>query len=169
MARCVSCPSRSIRAPSSASVSSKLRGSCHCGNISFELAWPGDAAAGANFTIPARRCGCTFCIKHGGIWTSHPAGALKARLARPAEVSRYEFGTGTAEFLVCARCGAAPLVLSRIAGRDYAVVNVNTFDGIDATRIQVAPASFEGEDVEGRLARRQRNWIGDVSIEEAAP
>lgn len=146
------------------SVSSKLRGSCHCGNISFELAWPGDEGP-----IPARRCGCTFCVKHGGVWTSNPAGALAVRLADPARVSRYEFGTGTADFLVCARCGAVPLVISRIEGRDYAVVNVNTFDGADAARIQIAPASFDGEEVSGRLARRMRNWIGDVRIEEGPP
>lgn len=140
---------------------SVLHGSCHCGNVSFELAWPGDAA-----TIPARRCGCTFCRKHGGVWTSHPEARLRVRIARPAQVSRYEFGTGTAEFVVCARCGAAPFVASRIDGRSYAVVNVNTFDDVDAERIAIAAASFDGEQVGDRLARRQRNWIPDVRVEE---
>ena len=138
-----------------------IKGRCHCGNVGFELTWPGDAV-----TIPARRCGCTFCQKHGGVWTSNPAGALTVRIAHPAQVSRYEFGTGTAEFVVCARCGAVPLVTSRIDGRLYAVVNVNTFDGVDAARITIAPASFDGEEVGDRLARRRRNWIADVRIEE---
>jgi hypothetical protein len=142
----------------------KLRGGCHCGNISFELGWPGDTA-----TISARRCGCTFCTKHGGVWTSNPAGELAVRLADPIRVSRYEFGTATAAFLVCTRCGAVPLVISRIEGRDHAVVNVNCFDGVDASRIRIAPASFDGEDVSDRLARRQRNWIGTVRIEEGPP
>jgi hypothetical protein len=143
------------------SVSSKLHGSCHCAHVSFELTWRDDATA-----ICARRCGCTFCLKHGGVWTSNPAGALAVRIARPAELSRYAFGTGTAEFLVCAHCGAVPLVTSRIDERVYAVVNVNTLDGMDAARIDIAPASFDGEDVGDRLARRQRNWIPDVVIEE---
>jgi hypothetical protein len=141
-------------------MSALIRGSCHCGNVSFELAWPGDAAS-----IPARRCGCTFCQKHGGVWTSNPAGALTVRIARPAQVSRYEFGTATAEFVVCANCGAVPLVTSRIDGRVYAVVNVNTFDGVDPARITIAPASFDGEEVGNRLARRERNWIPDVRME----
>ena len=140
---------------------SQIQGSCHCGNVRFELAWPGDAT-----TIPARRCGCTFCQKHGGVWTSNPAGTLSVRIARPAQVSRYEFGTGTAEFLVCSRCGAVPLVTSRIEGTLFAVVNVNTFDRVDPARITIAPASFDGEEVGDRLARRQRNWIPDVRIEE---
>lgn len=146
-----------------ASGSTTFRGSCHCGNITFELDWLGDAS-----TIAARRCGCTFCTKHGGVWTSNPSGALRVRLSKPAMVTRYEFGTETATFFVCARCGAVPLVTSRIEGRDYAVVNVNSFDGVEASRIQVAPASFDGEEIGDRLARRQRNWIGQVRILEEA-
>ena len=141
-----------------------IRGSCHCGNVSFEFAWPGDA-----MTIPARRCGCTFCQKHGGVWTSNPAGALIVRIARPAQVSRYEFGTATAEFVVCANCGAVPLVTSRIHDRMYAVVNVNTFDGVDPDQVTIVPASFDGEEVGDRLARRERNWIPDVRMEPGRP
>jgi hypothetical protein len=140
-----------------------IRGSCHCGNVSFELAWPGDAA-----TIPARRCGCTFCQKHGAVWTSNPAGVLTVRIARPAQVSRYAFGTATAEFVVCASCGAVPIVTSRIDDRVHAVVNVNTFEGIDPARISISPASFDDEEVGDRLARRKRNWIPDVRMEEGA-
>src|SRR5690242_10251626 len=138
----------------------RIEGSCHCGNIAYTLTWDPDPER-----IPARRCGCSFCQKHGGVWTSNPAGTLTVRIARPAQVSRYEFGTGTAEFLVCSQCGAVPLVISRIDERLFAVVNVNTFDGVDAARITIAPASFDGEEVGDRLARRKRNWIPDVRIE----
>jgi hypothetical protein len=141
-----------------------LRGSCHCGNVSYSLTWPGDLGR-----ISARRCGCTFCTKHGGVWAANPSGALVVRLADAARVSRYSFETGTAEFLVCARCGVPPLVTSRIEGRLYAVVNVNTFDGIDPASVTISPASFDGEAVNDRLARRQRGWIPDVTIEAGAP
>ena len=82
-----------------------------------------------------------------------------------AAVSKYAFGTETALFMVCARCGAVPLVTSEIEGKTYAVVNVNTFNDFDRSRIRAAGASFDGEDVASRLARRQRNWIADVRIE----
>ena len=140
----------------------ELRGSFHCGKISFSLAWPDDAE------IRARSCGCTFCVKHGGVWTSHPRAALVARLATPESVARYEFGTKTATFHTCRHCGVVPLVTSEIEGKTYAVVNVNTFDGFDRSRIQSAAASFDGEGVGARLARRARNWIADVRIEETA-
>jgi hypothetical protein len=134
-----------------------IPGKCHCGNISFSLAWEPEPAQ-----IPARACGCSFCVKHGGVWTSNPKGALKVAVKDPSAVSRYAFGTGTAEFHICARCGVVPVVTSTLDGRLYAVVSVNAFEGIDPARIRRAPADFEGEATEARLARRKRNWIPDV-------
>lgn len=81
-------------------------------------------------------------------------------------VARYAFGTETASFMVCARCGVAPLVTSQIEGATYAVVNVNSFDAVDRTRIRVQPASFDSEDVASRLERRRRHWIADVIFSE---
>jgi len=136
-----------------------IHGSCHCGNISFELTWEPDPTQ-----IPARACGCTFCTKHGGVWTSNPQGSLKIIIDEPSLVSRYAFGTGTASFHICARCGVAPVVTSEIEDRLYAVVSVNAFNNVLPSLLRHAPASFEGESVEGRLARRQRNWIGAVEL-----
>ena len=138
-----------------------ISGSCHCGNISFSLQWPGDGAE-----IPARSCGCTFCVKHGGVWTSNPQAILRARVTDAGMVERYAFGTETAQFLVCARCGVAPLVTSEIGGNVFAVVNVNTFDNVERSRLRVQPANFEGEDVTLRLERRKRGWIADVALTE---
>ena len=137
----------------------RIRGRCHCGNISFVLEWRPEPSA-----IPARACGCSFCVKHGGVWTSCPTGTLAITLADPAQVSTYEFGTRTAQFHVCATCGVPPVVTSRIDGRLYAVVNVNTFEDVDPSLLKKSPASLDGEDESSRLARRARNWIGDVTM-----
>jgi hypothetical protein len=134
-----------------------IEGKCHCGNIALELEWPGDAGE-----IPARACDCSFCIKHGGVWTSNPKSRLTVSIRDASLVSKYVFGTRTAAFHVCSRCGAVPLVTSEIADRLYAVVNVNVLEKIDPSRLARAPVSFENEDVEARLGRRARNWIGDV-------
>jgi len=136
-----------------------IRGRCHCGNISFDLDWTPEPAQ-----IPARACGCSFCAKHGGVWTSCPTGSLRIVIADPRQASTYEFGTRTAQFHVCAACGVAPVVTSRIDGTLYAVVNVNTFENVDPAQVRKSPASFEGEDEAGRLARRRRNWIGRVAL-----
>jgi hypothetical protein len=140
-----------------------IHGGCHCGNITFQLRWEPDPTE-----IPARACGCTFCTKHGGAWTSNPAGALEVSVKDPALVSRYEFGTRTALFHICRRCGVPPVVTSEIDGHLYAVVNVNTFQDVAPSLLKHAPVSFDGEGVDSRLARRQRNWIASVRFAEGA-
>ena len=138
-----------------------IQGKCHCGNISFFLTWDPDPSE-----IPARACGCSFCTKHGGVWTSNPKGALKVRIKDPSLASKYAFGTKTADFHVCSRCGIVPVVTSRIDGDLYAVVSVNAFENVDASLLRRAPANFDGEHTDSRLARRKRNWIPRVEIVE---
>ena len=141
-----------------------INGRCHCGNIAFELEWEGDTAE-----IPARACGCSFCVRHGGVWTSNPSSRLAVAIRDTSLVSKYAFGSRTATFHICSRCGAVPLVTSEIANHLYAVVNVNVFENVDRSQLHRAAASFEGEDVESRLARRTHNWIADVRIADGAP
>jgi hypothetical protein len=138
-----------------------IHGKCHCGNISFSLTWDPDPVR-----IPARACTCSFCVKHGGVWTSNPNGALEVLVRDPSLVSRYAFGTRTAQFHACARCGVVPVVTSRIDDRLYAVVSVNAFEDVDPSLLLRASTSFDGEGQESRLARRKRNWIPDVEYIE---
>lgn len=140
----------------------RITGQCHCGNLSFELEWNGDAHA-----IPARACTCSFCRKHGAVWTAEPGSALAIAVRDPSAHSQYRFGTGTADFHVCARCGAVPFATSRIDGRVHAVVNVNTFGNVEASALRRAEVSFDGEEAGSRLARRQRGWIAQVRFVRA--
>lgn len=137
----------------------RIEGKCHCGTITYALNWPGDGAE-----IPVRACSCSFCTKHGGVYTSHRDAALAAVVHDEALVSKYRFGTGTAEFYLCARCGVVPFVTSMIDDRLYAVVNVNSFEGIDPSRFSRQVVDFDGETTESRLDRRTRNWIPSVTI-----
>ncbi len=139
-----------------------ISGGCHCGNISFALAWEPEPSE-----IPARACTCSFCTKHGGVWTSCPTGSLKVTVKDPSLVSKYAFATETAQFHICTRCGIVPVVTSRIEGHLYAVVSVNSFEGVEPSRLRRASATFEGETEEGRLARRKRNWIANVEYIES--
>lgn len=136
-----------------------IRGRCHCGNIAFTLRWDPDPAQ-----IPVRACGCTFCQKHGGVWTSKPDGVLRIAVKDPQLVSDYQFGTRTAKFHTCAVCGVVPVVTSLIDGRLYAVVSANAFEGVDPALLVRSPSNFDGEGADSRLARRARNWIADVEF-----
>ncbi len=131
----------------------QIHGTCHCGNIRFVFDRPDSGGS-----IPVRACGCSFCAKHRGVWTSHPQGPVTLAYEDPALVQRYRFGTGTADFYICTNCGVSPIVTSEIDGSGYAVVNVNCFDDVDRAELDEAATDFEGEATEDRLARRQRNW-----------
>ena len=137
-----------------------ISGRCHCGNISFALDWRPEPSE-----IPARACTCSFCAKHGGVWTSCPTGSLTVSVKDRERVSKYAFGTKTAEFHVCTACGVVPVVTSRLDGRLYAVVSVNAFENVEPALLRRSPSTFEGENEQARLSRRKRNWIADVQFE----
>jgi hypothetical protein len=137
----------------------RISGSCHCGNITFRLDWRPEPTE-----IPARACSCSFCAKHGGLWSSCPTGSLRITVRQPELVSKYSFGTRTADFHVCSSCGVVPVVTSRIEGRLYAVVSVNAFQDVDPALVRRAAATYDGESESTRLARRKLNWIADVEI-----
>jgi hypothetical protein len=140
----------------------QLHGSCHCGNIRVTLDWPGSGQ-----TIPVRACGCSMCTKHKAVWTSHPDGRFHLRIADDSQVKRYQFGTRTADFLVCSTCGVVPIATCMIDGKQYAVINVNTFDDVARADLVESATDFEGETTDDRLARRRRSWtpgaVGEAS------
>src|SRR5262245_48599461 len=135
----------------------QIRGSCHCGNIRFTLAWPNSGPS-----IPVRACGCSLCTKHRAAWISHPGGSFELQITDETQIKRYRFGTMTADFLVCTTCGVLPIVTCVIEGTRYGVVNVNTFDDMDRSQLVETATNFDGETMENRLARRRRNWTPEA-------
>lgn len=145
------------------SESIKIDGACHCGIIRFTLLWPA-----SELDIPVRKCGCTFCQKHAGAWTSNRSSELVIEIGDQSLVSKYNFGTKTADFYVCSVCGAVPFVLSEIDEKQYAVVNVNTFREIGDLSLCESSTNFDGEGVANRFERRRNNWIPKVVFRASA-
>ena len=137
----------------------QINGACHCGNIHFLLGWPDSETE-----IHVRKCGCTFCEKHAGAWTSHGSSQLVVEIDNESLCSKYTFGTKTAEFFVCSVCGVVPFVLSEIDDNQYAVVNVKVFEDVGGFSFSSASTNFDGEDAGTRLERRKRNWIPNVLV-----
>ena len=134
-----------------------LHGSCHCGNIRFVLEWPESSAE-----IPVRMCGCSFCQMHQGAWTSNRDARLNIQIKDDSLVSKYRFGTKTADFYVCSACGIVPFVLCDVDESTYAVVSVNAIGNTGDFDLSKSATNFDGEDTGSRLERRQRNWIPTV-------
>ena len=138
-----------------------LEGACHCGAIGVALEVEDETA------LSPRHCGCDFCRKHGSLYVSASDAHLTVTLAEPERVSRYAFGHETATFLVCGRCGVVATAVSEIDGRLYAVFNANLLSPpLAVDRAAVPVADYEAEDVPGRLARRKRRWIANVTVAE---
>ena len=131
----------------------EFAGRCHCGAV--ELTFTTRRAVNE---LPLRACQCTFCRKHGARTTADPDGWLEIRARDAAALARYRFGLGTADYLVCARCGVYVAAVMEEAGRGYAVVNVNAFTEGRAFDRQPTPMVYDHEDEPGRRARRRKLW-----------
>ena len=143
----------------------RIHGSCHCGNIRLTFDWPDSEP-----TIPVRACSCRLCTKHRAVWTSHPDGRFYLRIADDSQVTLYRFGTKSADFHVCLTCGVVPIATCMIESNRYAVVNVNSFDGLDRSQLVETATDFEGETTVQRLARRRRNWTPEgVGSQDGQP
>jgi hypothetical protein len=96
-----------------------------------------------------------------------PAGELRITYLDEKQVGRYRFGQKTADFIFCTRCGVAPFVLCETDGQLFGIINGNTLDDADRVPAPDAPHDFDGEGSGDRLARRRKNWIGNVSVTPA--
>jgi hypothetical protein len=108
--------------------------------------------------LPVRTCGCTFCIKHRGRYTSDPNGRVEIDIADDSFVSRYRFGLRLADFLICRMCGVFVAAYEPGApGR--AVINIEALDQQSAfTAPPTQLTIYDSEDVAARTARRAKSW-----------
>ena len=133
------------------------RGGCHCGNlrVRMRLSEPPERAR-------LRACRCSFCRAHGTRTTSDPNGSVEVWATDWSLVEPYRFATGTAEFLICRRCGVYIGAFCDTASGARAVINTNVLD--DRARFTGVPTPYdrEGEALADRLARRAANWTPAV-------
>jgi hypothetical protein len=141
----------------------RYEGRCHCGNlgVTFETAQP--AAE-----LPLRECACTFCRRHAATAVSDPAGSLEVRIPDPKQVSRYQFGLRTADFLVCRTCGVYVAAVCTIDGATYATLNCNVLDDRGAFTQAPVRVKYDAETAPERMARRRRAWT-PASVRETRP
>jgi len=137
----------------------KLKGQCHCGNLSFDFETQLKLDE-----LPVRACQCTFCRAHGALSTSDPKGSVRIRATDASLVQRYRFGLGITDFLICRRCGVYLLAMTEIDGAHYAVLSANVLDCRDRL-VPPQPMDYDGEDAAGRSARRKSRWTPVVEVQ----
>jgi hypothetical protein len=115
--------------------------------------------------LPIRSCGCSFCVRQGACYTSHPRGSLEARIRQRQQVRLYRFGTEQAEVVLCANCGVFPFIIGDLDGQRYAAINANSINGLPIDRAALPPAlQLENQSAAERAARWRRSWIPQVTI-----
>ena len=136
-------------------------GSCHCGAV--KISFTSDKAPEA---MRVGRCACSFCRRHGARTSGDPAGSVEFR-AEPGSLSRYRFGLGITDYLLCAKCGTyVGAVMPDEGGQNGdgpGIVNVNSLDIRDTFDPAPPLHVYDGEDETRRRARR-RKWMKTTVI-----
>ncbi|MFA5494335.1 MAG: GFA family protein [Porticoccaceae bacterium] len=106
----------------------KHTGSCHCGNILFEVEGDIDGAVA---------CNCSICQRKGSLLWFVPRDSL--RLLTPEEnAATYTFNKHVIKHRFCAECGIHPYGEgSDPAGNRMAAINIRCLDAIDLDAIAV--------------------------------
>jgi hypothetical protein len=92
---------------------------------------------------------------------------VRIGVADPALLERYRFGLGTADFLVCRRCGVYLGAVHAEGGWSWATININTFRSTAGLGEAAEPVSYDGESAAERRVRRRARWTPVVGIMEA--
>jgi hypothetical protein len=134
-------------------VTESYPGSCHCGAIGYTYH---TAAAPSGWSV--RACQCTFCVAHDALSTSDPRGRIEFHADFPEYLQRYRFGLGTADFLLCKKCGVYIGALIETERGRYGIVNVHALAKRPDNLAPVAPISYDQEDTGARVQRREERW-----------
>ena len=110
------------------------KGSCHCGNIAFEIEGDLDQVVS---------CNCSICSRKGALLWAVPRTALRM-LSSGQGVGRYMFNNHVIEHRFCQTCGIHPYA-EDAGSKDErsAYINVRCLEGID-------PAAFPVFNFDGR-------------------
>jgi hypothetical protein len=131
-----------------------LTGGCHCGNVKVAYETSLDPR-----DLPLRACQCSFCLRHGGLTSSDPAGRLVVEVRQPERLQRYRFGLGITDFLICGTCGVYAAAVTEIDGRPLGVLNVRVLDEREPFDRAPTPMEYGAEQVQDREARRVKAWM----------
>ena len=132
---------------------SSFRGTCFCGSIGYEYE---TAVSAADWSI--RACQCAFCRAHDALSTSDPAGTLKIQASNPDNLQRYRFAMRTADFLLCRECGVYVGAVIKTDQGHFGIINTHSLAATPADIADVAPITYDSEDKQGRVGRRETRW-----------
>ena len=129
-------------------------GSCHCGAVRFSYE--------SDSPLVVRTCQCSFCRKHGSRNVSDPAGSIEIISSVP--LTRYGFGLGITDFLICLQCGCYVAAAMGEGAECRSTLNLNCFDDPHLD-LAAEPVVYDAEDSGDRIERRRRRWTPTRIVE----
>jgi hypothetical protein len=105
----------------------KYQGSCHCGEVTFEV--EGELSL-------VTECNCSICSRKGSLlWGVSPD---NFRLLSPEEkLATYTFGKQSIKHRFCPRCGIHTFAEGILSGTPMVAINVRCLEGIDLSALPV--------------------------------
>jgi len=116
-------------------------GSCHCGAVRFEVAYPIEELT---------TCDCSLCVKRNALMAKVPEDTLTV-LEGQALLTEYQWNTHRARHFFCSRCGIYVFHRKR-AAPDHFGVNIFCLDGFDVSSIPVRATEGANMTVEAEEA-----------------
>lgn len=112
------------------------QGSCHCGQIAFEV----------EGEIPeVMSCNCSICQRKGALMWFVPRPTLKL-LTAPEKMGTYTFNKHAIKHRFCPVCGIHPFGEAVTPqGNEMAAINVRCLEGVDIEALKVK--HFNGRDL----------------------
>lgn len=119
----------------------KVRGSCHCGAVSYEAILP--------TKVVAHRCNCSICEKTGFVHVIVP-GDRFVLLEGEEALRTYRFNSKIARHLFCGTCGVKSYYVPR-SNPDGFSLNLACLDLPETVSVTVEP--FDGQNWEREAVR----------------
>ena len=129
-------------------------GGCHCGNIHVRL-----RLSKSPQQTPLRACACSFCRAHVTRTVADSTGHFTLSAGDWSLVEPYRFGSRTADYMVCRRCGVYVAAICETTAGPRAVVNINCLTDRAAFTQQPTATNYDGETEATRLSRRATHWM----------
>ncbi len=102
------------------------KGSCHCGQIKFEVQGTFDSAM---------ECNCSHCSRKGYLLWFVPRSQLTLQSSE-ALLSTYTFNKHVIKHHFCPTCGCAPFGFGIFEGAEMAAVNIRCLEDVELSSIK---------------------------------
>ncbi|HXU71191.1 MAG TPA: GFA family protein [Polyangia bacterium] len=104
-------------------------GSCHCGNVKYEV---------QDLTIDkVVSCNCSMCRRKGALLAFVPATQFKL-ISGEGDLKNYHFNRNVIDHLFCGNCGVSSFARGkRPDGTPIAALNVRCLDGVDLDKLDI--------------------------------